>query len=90
MRRALFTTSLVLLPRIVLACPVCFGESDSPMALGINFGIWAMLLVTGGVLAGFATFFIHLIRRARMAASDSRGSVGFGATQEHGAQRGTV
>ena len=31
-------------------------------------GIFAMLVVTGGVLAGFATFFVHLMRRARLAA----------------------
>jgi hypothetical protein len=51
----------------VLACPVCFGQSDSPMALAMNMGIFFMLLMVGGVLVGFASFFIHLVRRARLA-----------------------
>ena len=61
------TTLLVAGPRAVLACPVCFGQSDSPMAWAMNMGIFAMLLIVGGVLVGFATFFVHLVRRARLA-----------------------
>jgi len=55
-------------PRSVLACPVCFGASDSPMAVATNMGIIAMLVVVAGVLAAFASFFIYLIRRAKMIA----------------------
>ena len=51
----------------VLACPVCFGQSDSPMAWAMNTGILFMLAIVGGVLAGFASFFVHLVRRARLA-----------------------
>jgi hypothetical protein len=51
---------------IVVACSVCFGASDAPMAVGTNMGIFLMLGVTGAVLAGFASFFIYLIRRARL------------------------
>ena len=53
-------------PRSVLACPVCFGASDSPMAVATNMGIIAMLVVVAGVLAAFASFFIYLMRRAKM------------------------
>jgi hypothetical protein len=53
-------------PRDAFACAVCFGQSDSPMALGANMGIFLMLGVTGAVLAGFAGFFIYLARRARL------------------------
>ena len=53
-------------PREVLACAVCFGQSDSPMAVGANMGIFIMLGVTGAVLTGFASFFIYLARRARL------------------------
>ena len=49
-----------------LACPVCFGNSDSPMAKATNMGIIAMLVVVAGMLASFAAFFIYLNRRARM------------------------
>jgi hypothetical protein len=51
---------------ILFACSVCFGASDAPMAVGTNMGIFLMLGVTGVVLAGFASFFIYLIRRARL------------------------
>jgi hypothetical protein len=61
------TTLLIALPRAVLACPVCFGQSDSPMAWAMNMGIFVMLLIVGGVLVGFASFFVHLMRRARLA-----------------------
>ena len=51
----------------VLACPVCFGQSDSPMFWAMNTGILFMLVIVGGVLVGFASFFVHLVRRARLA-----------------------
>ena len=70
-RRTLITVLLLAVPRAAFACPVCFGQSDSPMAWSVNMGIFAMLAVTGGVLAGFATFFVHLVRRARLAADQS-------------------
>jgi hypothetical protein len=62
-------------PRVALACPVCFGQNDSPMANAINMGIIAMLVVVAGVLGAFASFFIYLMRRARLAARESEGTV---------------
>jgi len=58
------------MPGAALACPVCFGNSDSPMAIAMNMGIFAMLIVVAGVLGGFASFFIYLMRRAKMAAAN--------------------
>jgi hypothetical protein len=55
-------------PRAAFACPVCFGDSNAPMAVAMNMGILAMLIVVAGVLGAFATFFIYLIRRARRVA----------------------
>ena len=67
-----FVTSwLVAAPRAALACPVCFGQSDSPMALAMNMGIIAMLVVVAGVLGAFASFFIYLMRRAKLVAASS-------------------
>ena len=70
---------------LAMACPVCFGASDSPMAQATNTGIIVMLVVVAAVLVGFAAFFIHLIRRARMATdvsdASSTGPVG-GQTEE--------
>jgi hypothetical protein len=62
-------------PRAALACPVCFGQNDSPMAAAINMGIIAMLVVVAGVLGAFASFFIYLMRRAKLAARESEGTV---------------
>jgi hypothetical protein len=76
MRKAVMIAGLLLAPRVALACPVCFGQNDSPMASAINMGILLMLGVTGVVLVGFASFFIHLIRRARLAAEPDAGRVG--------------
>jgi multidrug transporter EmrE-like cation transporter len=101
MRRAslttLVTTLLAIAPRTALACPVCFGQSDSPLALGINYGILALLGFIGSVLLGFATFFIYLMRRARLVdaltAADSGASTSVKAEllrQVPHAQEGTI
>jgi hypothetical protein len=60
---------------VMLACSVCFGQSDSPLAKGTNMGIFFMLGVTGFMLAAFATFFVYLIRRKRIFADDVMDSV---------------
>jgi hypothetical protein len=73
MRKALLAVLVLLMlavPRAALACPVCFGQSDSPMAQGVNMGIFFLLGVIGVVLAGFAAFMVYLARRARMFADD--------------------
>ena len=65
-------------PRVALACPVCFGQSDAPMAVATNAGIWLMLGVVFVMLSGFAFFFIYLSRRmkrlARLAESEGTAS----------------
>ena len=55
-------------PGAALACPVCFGNSDAPMAIATNTGIIFMLGIVGAVLCGFASFFIYLMRRAKRVA----------------------
>jgi len=71
---ARFIATLVLLavPRVALACPVCFGENDSPLASAMNLGILAMLGVVVAVLAGFGLFILNLSRRARLAEQSAR------------------
>jgi hypothetical protein len=64
-----FSWLLIAVPRVALACPVCFGNSDAPMAIATNTGIIAMLIVVAGVLGGFASFFIYLVRRAKRVAA---------------------
>lgn len=50
------------------ACAACFGKSDSPMAKGMNAGIFTLLAVIAAVLFASATFFVFLARRASQAA----------------------
>ena len=51
------------------ACAACFGKSDSPMAQGMNAGIFTLLLCIMSVLVAISVFFFYIIRRAaRMSA----------------------
>ena len=52
-------------PRAALACAVCFGQSDSPVAWAVNMGVFVMLGFVAAVLSGFAAFMVYLARRAR-------------------------
>ena len=69
MRKTILTLGLLAAPRAALACPVCFGNSDSPLAIATNMGIIAMLVVVAGMIGAFATFFIYLNRRAKRVAA---------------------
>ena len=53
-------------PQLSWACPVCFGNPNSPMAIGASWGILLLLGVTAGVLSAFAGFFLYLMKRSRM------------------------
>jgi len=71
------TVLVLAVPRVALACPVCFGQSDSPMAWGTKMGVFFMLGVTVSVLAAFAGFFIYLMRRAKLTPdSENSGDAG--------------
>jgi hypothetical protein len=50
-------------PSPLFACAACYGRSDSPLAHGINWGIFTLLGVVALMLSSIATFFIFLIRR---------------------------
>lgn len=54
------------------ACVACFGQSDSPMAQGMNMGIFSLLLVITCVLAGVSGFFVYLIRRSSQLAESNQ------------------
>ena len=51
-------------PSTAWACAACYGQSDSPLALGMNWGIFSLLGVAVAVLGGISTFFVFLARRA--------------------------
>ena len=71
MCKSLLVIAMSAAPRAAFACPVCFGKSDSPMAIAMNMGIIVMLVVVAGVLGGFASFCIYLMRRARRVAAET-------------------
>jgi hypothetical protein len=68
--------SLLTAPHLLWACAVCFGQSDAPMAVGTNMGIFLMLGVTVAVLAAFGAFFVYLARRMRIAEGEPPASIG--------------
>ena len=68
--RAAGVVALIAAPRVALACPVCFGQSDSPLAKGVNMGVLFMLGTITTVLIGFAAFMIYLARRAKVFTGD--------------------
>lgn len=52
-----------LVPNSLLACATCFGKTDSPLAQGMNMGIFSLLAVVVFVLSCFAALIIFLARR---------------------------
>ena len=67
MKTALATFALLAVPRLALACPVCFGSADSAQTKATQAGILALLAVTVVMLSSIAGFFfIYLRRRIRM------------------------
>ena len=51
-------------PGPLRACAACYGQSDSPMARGMNWGIFTLLAVVVCVLSALATFFVFLARKS--------------------------
>ncbi len=54
-------------PRPALACAVCFGDPNSPMAISASWGVLLLVGITAAVLSAFAGFFLYLVKRSRMA-----------------------
>lgn len=48
-----------------MGCPVCWGASDSPMAQGMNNGIFFLLGIIGTVQIGFVALFVSFRRRGK-------------------------
>jgi hypothetical protein len=62
------------------ACSACYGQSDSPMAAGMNWGIMSLLAMIVVVLGGVAGFFIFLARRSAALAASNEGIPGVAAS----------
>jgi uncharacterized membrane protein len=57
------TFAVVFAPKSLFACAACYGRSSSPLAYGINWGIFTLMGVIATVLVSIAVFFIYIIRR---------------------------
>ena len=64
-----------LIANSAFACAACYGASDAPMARGMNWGIFSLLVVVVGVLSTIATFFIYLAKRAAMLSAAAPGEM---------------
>jgi hypothetical protein len=51
------------MPAPLFACATCHGQSNSPLAYGVNAGIFTLMAVIVTVLAGIAVFFVHIVRK---------------------------
>ena len=49
----------------LLACATCYGQSDSKLAEGMNWGILTLIVVVFGVLMGIGGFFAYIIYRSK-------------------------
>jgi hypothetical protein len=56
-------------PASLWACAACFGQSDSPMAKGMTWGIFSLLAVIGGMLGAIAGFAFYFAKRAAAVAA---------------------
>jgi len=65
MRRLLVACCLLLVAQAAMACPVCYGDPNSPMVKGTNNGILFLLGVVGVLWVGFAALFLSFWMRAR-------------------------
>lgn len=67
---AAFWLTLLVQPAPLWACAACYGASDSPMAKGMNWGIFSLLGVVVCVLSTFATFFVFLAKKSAAVAAE--------------------
>ena len=59
-----FAASLVVPATSASACAMCFGKSDSPLAQGMNWGIFSLLGVIVCVLSGIAGVGLFFAKKA--------------------------
>jgi hypothetical protein len=69
-----FFACAALAPARSLACATCYGQVDSPMTDGMNWGIGTLLGILVPVLASFLFFFVHLIRKSEALAAAQQNS----------------
>jgi hypothetical protein len=65
--RKIIIGALALAPTPLFACAACYGKSDSPLAQGVNWGIFTLLGIVTPVLGTFAFCFIRMINKEEAA-----------------------
>ena len=63
--------ALAFQPHPLFACAACYGASDSPMAKGMNWGIFSLLGIVTVVLGSIATFFVFIGKKSAAVSSAS-------------------
>jgi len=66
--------AIALHPASLFACAACYGASDSPLAKGMNWGIFSLLGVVVMVLGSVASFFVFIGKKAAAAANEQPGA----------------
>ena len=51
-------------PTSLFACAACYGKSDSPLAVGMNYGILTLLGVVLCVVSVFVVCFVNIVRKS--------------------------
>jgi hypothetical protein len=66
-RQVLATAAIVMIggSSSLLACPMCFGATDTSMIGGTKLGVLVMVAITFAVQAGFVAFFLYLRKHAK-------------------------
>ena len=59
--------SLLFLSPQVFGCATCYGQSDSNLAKGMNWGIITMIFVVYLVIFSIIGFFVFVVRRSALA-----------------------
>ena len=65
LQRAMAALVAFIVPIAANACPVCFGDPNSPMAKGTSNGVMFLLGIVGFVQLGFVALFFSFWRRAQ-------------------------
>ena len=60
--RTILFAAAALAPSPIFACAACYGKSDSPLASGMNWGIFTLMGVILTVLTCITLFFVHVAR----------------------------
>ena len=55
----------LLVPVAANACPVCYGDPNSPLVKGANNGVWVLLGIIAFVQIGFVALFWSFWKRAQ-------------------------